>query len=109
MQDGRDKLDLLLHSLRELIPSSLFPAAHFDPVKPFINLAAGNDSRKTFQLRKELELLTHFHLLVKTTVFGQIPDSLLEFCCILWRHPFTEEPDLAGVRHRNVDHHPDRR
>jgi hypothetical protein len=103
MQQGRDELDLLLHSLGELF--SLFADGVGDPeaLAPVVGALAGGGRAETVELPQEDELVHHLHLLIETALLGQVADAME----VLAGEGLAEETDGAGIGHRNADHHTD--
>ena len=105
MYHGSDELDLLLHSLRQLLGSLLFPIAELQFSEPPIDAHIGFLASNILQLGKETKLLADFHLLIKPALFRQVSDAILQG----GRHSLAQQLNTARVRDRDVDDHANRR
>ena len=80
MDDGHDKLNLLLHAFAEFLNFLVPPARYAEFHKPVAKLLVGFFLVHAFQLSEINGLLADFHLLVKPAFFWEIADV----CDIAW-------------------------
>src|SRR5262249_44533855 len=101
----RNKLDLLLHSLRKILGAFVLPLKQLQLSQPILYPRVGLPARQVFQLGAESPCVANFHLAVEPTFFRQVTDSILE----RGGHSPAQQFDMAFVRNSNVDDHADRR
>ena len=75
MQHRDYKLNLLRHTLREILDLLVPPILDFETLEPLLKAYHSLVARQTFELREEEGLVAHLHLAVESTLLGEIADA----------------------------------
>src|SRR5690349_20084871 len=101
VQHRRDELDLLLHALRKLHGSLVFPFGQLHAREPLVDLRFDGSAAHVLEFREEAQLVRNPHAPVKTAFFGQVADAILNRGI----DRAAKESDRAGVGSGDVDDH----
>ena len=88
------KLNLLRHTLRQILDLLVPPLLDVEACEPFLQAYESLVARQTFELRQEERLFSHLHLTVETSLLGEIADT--EDILLCDRVAIEEDSSLIG-------------
>ena len=100
MDDRRDELDLLGHTLGEFLDLLVPPVFNSEFMKPFLELRRRLAGRHSLELGEVKALLPHLHFPVQSPFFGKVPDL---GNVLIGNRPPVEEDDTASRNRYPVD------
>src|SRR5436853_628585 len=96
-----DELDFLLHSLRQFGALLIFPFRQLEFFQPIIDPLYCFRRIDASYSGEEEKLISNLHLLIESSLLGQISDSGLRFR----RNVLAENSNLAAVGREDIDDH----